>query len=223
MTDDLGEARSRLAGARADWAGRRADLASTWADARARAVDAEHLGPVESGLDTMTAELGRQQEADAQARGLCRLADKNAEAVDQAVGEASTAQEEARSHDGQCRTAVGEATAHAASGRAAVTDALRLIGAAGQGCGQAMGAGQAAAAVDRAVRQTRQLRLLRQVGKAVAAEMAWTLGPELAGRLAGRVSRVDGWQFDGVRGVWDSLKPVLHADVADVVKLARWR
>lgn len=219
MSGPLGEVRARLDEARTDWAGRRANLAATWSDARARAVDAAHLAPTDAGLEALRTQVGRQQEADDKARGLCRIVDETSAAAEQSMSEASAAQEEARSHDAAARSAAGEATAHAASGRAAVTDAVRLVGAAGQGCGQAMGSGKAAAAVERSVRQTRQLRELRRLGRAFVVEAAWTVGPELAGRLAGRVTGVDGWQFDGVRGAWDGLRPVLYADVADVVKL----
>lgn len=222
MTADgtpLAPARSKLASLKRDWDARRADLGTQWTDARAQAIDAAHLAPAKAALDGLDQALTSQDEADAKARGLCRIVGEQAPQVDQLCSELVAAVEEARARDGAARSAAHQAVGLAASSREQVADALRLVGGAGRDCGQAIGAQAAAQSVQKAVVHARKVRALRQMSRAAAVEVAWQVGPELAGRLAERVTGTGGWSFDGVRDTWELIQPVLHADVADVVRL----
>lgn len=193
MSEGLPELRQRLLTAVEEWRGIRSELARVWSDARATAIDAQHLAPAGEAMAGQSAELTRQEEATLKAQELSRLAVGHAQEADRRRGKAEAALASAREHVAAALGSAAEAVAGAGSARREVDEALRLVGRAGVGCGQAVGVASLRADLTDRVRQGRVNQARRAIAKAAAVEVVWTLAPKAveagleawSGRLAG--------------------------------------
>lgn len=220
MADEsLAEPRSRVQAASAEWQEARAALGGLWADARSASIDAQHLGPAGQALSDLQGHLASQDDADSRARGHVRLVVEQTEAAERWRGELAKALDAARGEVAEARAAARRAEASASACSAQVADALRLVGRAGVGCGQAVGVEAMRGELGRLVVRERRRSVYTMAGKAAAVEVSVLIGKKVAESLVESALHAEGGvDMDAIVDTVRESHSVMRAQITQSVK-----